>query len=545
MNSNSEYSEEYRFLPLPHISRRYKDAFLSAFICGFWTHLYLITNMHSGDDVNMAYYSPIEHSIKNLIVNGASSGRWLTGVADRAITWFGTPVTAGLMIVVMFALMAVLIVDIFEIQSRFNVILASALFSIFPAALAFYELMGVGYPIAFLLSIIAMKLTLVNKKRIWIVGGALLAISLAVFPVTISFFGILFLIRTLKALVAEEKLDTMKVNMEAMRAFLTTVIGCGICLGGAIFLMRIFSLEASSYQGGSEALTGAFLYKLPENIWATIKAACQLSYSRMHILPQLRFLCIACYLIMAISIVYLWWTNKVYKDVIRTILSGICICLVPFALCTMSIVSSQFSYQDQHRMPWSVLLIGSIVFSESAVRYLVKKKKIVRWLYGGALAVFIFMCYGFFLFSNIKQYNQQFIMEKDQALAIRILAALEQTDGFSYDKPVYFLALQEEDDGKKATSPLINDYEWYRSMAYPGSAETNFLWYKDQNIKSHMQRLEGIRLQGVSQKVGWEIEESDLREQYKELKAGEFAITEYKDTGIYVVIVPIILAPEY
>ena len=175
---------------------------------------------------------------------------------------------------------------------------------------------------------------------------------------------------------------------------------------------------------------------------------------------------------------------------------------------------------------------------ERAVSSLMKKTgkkastRLPRFLYWGEIAALAAMIYGTFLFDNVGYANQHHVMEQDRSLCTRILSALDQTEGFTYDQPVYFLNLLSWDE-KESVSALRYDSELY-SVIWP-VATTDLYAYGDHSFRIHMSSYEGVELIEPDPEMEKNIEESDLSREYADLQSGDFRIVRVEDTWVVIV----------
>ena len=126
---------DYSFLPKINIKKKWLIAFFSAFVAGFFTHIYALTNMLADCD-SILENAKQPKNIWLVSLKGATTGRWLVGIPDYIVSWFRTPVTAGLIILVLMGMTAVLTVEFLEIESRAGMILTGAMIGVSPSFMA-------------------------------------------------------------------------------------------------------------------------------------------------------------------------------------------------------------------------------------------------------------------------------------------------------------------------------------------------------------------------------------------------------------------------
>ena len=161
-----------------------------------------------------------------------------------------------------------------------------------------------------------------------------------------------------------------------------------------------------------------------------------------------------------------------------------------------------------------------------------QKERLQRTVYMILTGNLALMCISSVLFDNIGYFNQHHAMVQDRSLCTRILSALDQTEGFNYDQPVYFLNLLSW-ESEESPTPLRYDPELY-SVIWP-VATTNLYAYGDASFRIHMRSLEGVEFQRPARNICEAVENSDLKVQYDDMRSGDFEIVRYENTWVVVV----------
>lgn len=522
--------DKFVFLPKISINPQSRKAFLSALLVGFIAHLYQMTNMLSNDDTNMISYSSYSGIMKSVL--NAGTGRWLTQIAQILVPPFRTPLISGVVILLLMSVTAALIADTLKIESPAGAVFTGVFIGVSPTVMAYMSLYDTAYPVGILLAVFAVWVT-DRKKYGWVIGTVCLCISLAIFPVNISAALILIVYKSIKAAVSEENFTIIKYYND-MSGYIKIIL-----FGGAVFLIATFAIlfltgtKMALYQGADQVTLAVFLKNFPGNCRMIFENVYHLANEKMEIMPELHFAVIISYVIQIACVVFLFFKNRIYKNISQIIILVLSICMLPFSLCTMTLLSNQFRYNAQHRMAWTFLFVGMLMLVEPVAVSISKFRKQLLML---TYAVSLLISYGFFLFCNIGYFNQQYVMEKDQALTIRILEALDQEEGFDYDTdPVYFLNICTETTAEEGTCLLKYDTQLYNIM-FPDT-ETNLWCYGDSSFKYHIRRLEGIEFADVPEDIQSEIEKSGMREEYKTMKPDTYKIVKFKNTNVYIVIV--------
>lgn len=532
---------DYRLLPrkLFQPTPAQKQAFISALVFGAITHLYQLTNLLGNDDtLGLTADHYFTASSWEGVFGGASSGRWFLNLSELFITWFHTPITSGVFILLSLALIAVFVVAFLRIESTAGAVLTGALLTVFPTTIGYFSLQSVAYPLSVLLATMAVYVSERGTYG-WLVGAVLLGLGISIFPVNVSFALMLILLRMLATFLAAPVL-TRKNVLKPLLKYAGMIIGGGIILLlGTAVCKNLFPQEITNYQGAGEVMTGGVLANLPRGMYWTIAKTYTLGYDKMPIVPAFRFALIGCYAAIVALAGYLFFANKYHKHFTRWLGISACVVALPISLNTILLVSPEFSQRAHHRMQWVLVFVCAIMLGELAFRRLqqnntVRSQRTAKGILLSVCVIIGILIYGFFLFCNIGYYNQQYVMEKDRSLVTRILSKLDQTEDFSYDQPVYFLSILEMGDENTSTSPLRYDLDLYKNM-FPDT-ETNLWAYGDYSFKRTISTYAGIELPELPEETEEKIENSSLSEEYEDLKAGEFVIVKYAETDVWVIV---------
>lgn len=549
---NGTFEEQMNVLPkFRRIPVRWNGwVFLASILSGFVAHAYCMLNLVGTEDTIGEYSKETVNILYTFV--GASTGRWLSGAANLIQTWYRTSWVSGLLIILVIALLGQVIIDFFNIQSTAGMYLVSILLEVSSPTQAYMTLYEVGYPISVLLACISallMKRTQKGQKRWKIWGSAWVSLSLAlvILPVNLACTLTLLLLELILQTIQGAKdnfYSELKRRWRWIGACALVVLAAGgFLLLSSRFLMHVYQVGQTGYQGAEAAMNGAFVYSIFSNyLHAFIKLGI-MGLWKIQIIPAFRICYYFIYVLFLTCMIVLWQKNC-YSDckrkhrMIATVELLLWGALVPVAVCTMSILSYGFMYRGQHRMALMLLIAGSVPLMERAVSSLMERTgkkastRLPRFLYWGEIAALAAMIYGTFLFDNVGYANQHHVMEQDRSLCTRILSALDQTEGFTYDQPVYFLNILSW-DGDESASALQYDPELY-SVIWP-VATTDLYAYGDHSFRTHMSSYEGVELVEPETAIEKRIEESDLVEKYADLQSGDFRIIQAENTWVVVV----------
>ena len=151
-----------------YCSKPLKITFCSACITGILAHLFALTNVINN-------YDSITQIPKG-VGTTLPSGRWLLMLIEKLQNWlwdtYSVPFWNGLISILLLAVTACVVTNIFQIQNTLNCILTGAIMVVFPAitSMMFFMYTAPHYSLAILLSVLAVYFS--NKK--WL--GSLIAV---------------------------------------------------------------------------------------------------------------------------------------------------------------------------------------------------------------------------------------------------------------------------------------------------------------------------------------------------------------------------------
>lgn len=164
-------------------------AFLSAFICGTFVHIFgLVNTLHNYDDIAILPFG---------FGTAIPSGRWFLGILGGLYHFFfgsyNLPFINGVICLLFVALSARTVVVIFDVKSRRIAAAIGLLFIVFPAttSILFFKYTAIYYGFALYLSVMAAKLLIKPRSKASFFISALLSVlSLGIYqaylPVTVT-----------------------------------------------------------------------------------------------------------------------------------------------------------------------------------------------------------------------------------------------------------------------------------------------------------------------------------------------------------------------
>lgn len=579
---NQEYlDQEWNLLHFPEGLRIDRKVFLASVISGFITHVYCMVNLVENEDT-ITPYTQSSVQISSTFA-GADTGRWLSGAVNFLQGWYRTPIISGILIILIIAFLAQIFILIFHIETAAGAFLIAVFLEVSSPTQAYMTLHEAGYPLSALLSVVGVYYlvkggeSFAGRKRQekkgagrslmmhWLLAFLCESISLVILPVNISCAATVILMLLMAATVSGREVRFSMIWR--WTGYCLSVLLCSgiFLLFSSKALQTWYGTASTSYQGAAQAMNGDFLSSIGANYLHSVVKFFIIGGWKIQTMPRLRFAYYLCYMIDLLCVVLLLWRNRKERGLLRILHMMLYLLLLPAAVCTISVVSYGFMYRGQHRMSLILFLCGTVVLVEAVLRTQTEEVEVcvgkpggttaeqenrntlsgntlpgwVRMTYYVMTGCFILMIYGGILFDNIGYVNQHHVMKQDQALCTRILSSLDQTKGFSYDQPVYFLNILST-DGNESISPMKYDPELY-SVIWP-VATTDLYAYGDSSIRFHMESYEGVSFEKPSESAVSRIEASSLRSDYAGMKSWEFRIGQVD--GVWVVIVKTVMPPN-
>lgn len=227
-----------------------KFAFFGTIVIGLMTHLYQFTNkLYNYDELaNM----PAGYG------TGAQSGRWfLTLLGDRMAVEFGNysiPLLNGMISVLLLAVSAALVVDMFQVKSNFFAAAIGGFMVAFPAVVSSFYFMYtvVFYYLAVLMSVLAAYLIVKFKKNILIhiVSVILIACSLGIYQAYYANTACLLLMMVIMLCVGMDGEKNWKeIILTAVRYLGVLALGMVLYFVLNKIFLAYWGVELNGYQG--------------------------------------------------------------------------------------------------------------------------------------------------------------------------------------------------------------------------------------------------------------------------------------------------------
>ena len=445
------------------IKRHWILAFVSSMIIGFLTYGYFMSNHFLTNDSLWNMYSD-----QNMITSGRQFLQFACGLSS----YYDLPWLNGILAIFFLSLTAVFVIEGFDIRSDINSVLVAGLIVTFPSITSTfgYTYTVDGYMLATLLSTIAFFLA--NKKK-WgfIPAIILLGISLGIYQSYISFTIILCILRLLLDIV--DKVDTRTIFIKGIR-----FVGMGI--GSYIFYLMSLNLmlnmqnkQLSGYQGVNN-IQGTSIDVLLEGLktafWNFVNFA-----RWSNVLTTTEIMKLSCIILVLggmVLFLYIFISNKCYKNVWNIVITLGCIMVIPFGATMINIISPWTFYHLLMRGCWCLFFVFVVALSERIKTSDFKIWNLFKKVLVIIVSVFsVVLIFEFSKMANIAGYNQNERYEKSYSLCVRLAEKLEQTPGYEHGMPMAILGGLPDYPSTDITKDDLNGYFGVNGDYVFGSAE--------------------------------------------------------------------------
>lgn len=450
-------------------------AFLATFFSGLLIHMYRLCNMALVVETPYFFYS------EN---NRSDHGRWFLHVITNLTSWQDMPYLNGCVTLLYLALGAALLTLLFQVRSRVTAVLIGVVVAANPAtaALLHFSYLGDGFAMSFLLSVAAV---LIVEKQIdrsgWrivlaVAGGAmLLCLSMAIYQTNVDTAVVLCILVLLQGIFARKARSVRRF----VRLLLMGGCGAGLYMAVTKVVFAVTGVTATEHVGlntmGQLDLAASWkrlvwLYTDPGHPYMNL-----LTYPTSPVWQFVGWLGLLC--LGGIMAMHLY-TSGVYKDPPALVCSLGLLAVLPLATWFLTVLQPQSGGRNALQgnstmMVWAAL----IIFAEKMGRdgRFLKAKTLLEW---GAWLCTAALTIHFTIFSNQVYMAAHVAFEKDLAAADRLLARMEQTEGYALDAAVCIggvtIPYSEQGDYTEHTKKLEN----YFPAVQPRTAlygETSFL----------------------------------------------------------------------
>ena len=456
-----------------------RTAFLSAFVFGLLTHLFiLVRDIPNHDGLASMYFD------QNMI----TSGRWFLAVACGPTSFYSLPWLIGLLSLVYISLAAVAVRAILNIENPLFIVLSAGILSVFPSLASNFAYVFTmdGYMFGMLMCVLAVWAAGLEGKLNWLLGAIFLALGMGCYQAYIAVTMILCLYKAGEILLAEAEVKTKS------KAILKYA-GMGVA-GVALYyvllkiLLAIQGKELDTYQGinGMSSGNGLGIFKTIKTIYSDFFAFTL--GSRVVISNVLTGIALLVILILSLlSFIKICKEKDLFKKPLFYVFVFLFAAAIPVALNGILLISADVNYHVLMRYQWAFLILTVVSVAEKGVRS-GKYAALGSWILLISMAV---VCLSYGVTDNIAYFNLQKKYEKTYAYCLRLADRIEETEGYYEGIPIAMVGVV----GNESFPPTDITEEVTKDLL---GISGDYLIYKSENYGLFFKHYLGITFNMVS-----------------------------------------------
>lgn len=385
---------------------QWKYAFISVMVIGLCAHVYKFTN-----------YLPTADSLYNLYSkqNVSRSARPFCGIACAISSYFDLPVLEGILSLLYIVVTAIIVIELFEITDKTSIILIGGGLVAFPAITSTmaYMYTADGYMLAMALAALAVYVCI--KKRWGVFGGAIiLCFSMGIYQAYLSFALVLAFVYFIYMVIGK-KYSNKELLIDGLKVAGTTIIGMVLYYLCYNLALRIQHAEITTYQGMNKV--GISITRIKGATFASVQIVKDFLFVGGQGYRILHFMLL---LVMAVCLVCIIISKKVYKNIFQTVYALACGAGIIPAICIWSYTSDDCTYHSL--MLTSIVLLfvmGVVLYSKFTSLHFLRR------VLGLLLAIVI---YNYVVIANESYLLLDMIYERTYAKAMTMLTDINNLE---------------------------------------------------------------------------------------------------------------------
>lgn len=452
------------------ISFQQKAAFAAAVLVGLAAHLYQFTNkLYNYDEL---VNTPGGYGI------GAELGRWFLQLMAKVVSAvfrgnYSLPLLTGLLSLLLFAVAAMLLVDMFDVKDGLAAALIGGISVAFPSVTCMYFFMftAIFYAIGHFMSILAAYLVIRYPKNIpaHLAAVLLLACSLgtyqAYFPSTVCIFLISVILR---CAFSKETESWKYIFFTALRYLAVLFAGLAVYFVANKLFQRLWNVSSVSYQG-MDTMGHITAAQLIASVKLCYQNFAQLfSENLMGLSPIAAFRKAVLVAVLATLIGIAANAVVRRREIVKNIFLAIGIVLLPVAMFLVIIMAPDSYVYALMVYPAVFLLIFPVVwadafFAKTNLHILLRAG--MQWVAAlmsvAVIGVYIWFANGCYMGLEYTKYH-------DLSYYQAIVTQIKSLPGYSSKMPVIFVGMDQPDDDTDEAGSLVG-----KVFQMDGKSETN------------------------------------------------------------------------
>ncbi|WP_028242245.1 glucosyltransferase domain-containing protein [Pseudobutyrivibrio ruminis] len=414
-------------------------------IAGLLAHGYIIFNRISYHDNAACLFN---------LGGTYESGRWMLGIIYdlqmMTTKLFAVPVFNGILSIVFVGIAAMLLVDLFKVNSKFIAAAIGAVMVVYPVVTSIFSFMFTSweYHLALLLSVLAAKIFIENKT----VGSFILSVIVsavglglyqAFFAVTIVMFLVALLLSSI-----DDEFDSVLAYVKTGILYLVN-LGCGMVLWAVIrkLTMALKHIEVVEYKGMNE---GYSIAKFPALIVDSIKAFVGFGQAGINAVLYQRAFTAIIVVVTILQIIYLISCMK--SNIGLKLISIVGVILLPIGMNLVYLLSTSSEYHVDTLMVYGdifvyilpLLLIEKMQANCKSNTKMSGVVSAVTWVQ--IISLFV-MTFGYIYMDNAAYMKAEIAEEQATSYFNQLITAIKTCDGFSEDMDIILVGWDKLDDG--------------------------------------------------------------------------------------------------
>lgn len=291
---------------------------------------------------------------------------------------------------------AAVLTEIFHMESPIFIVLLSGMLVTFPTIVSTicYMYTFDGYMLAVLLSALAFLVT-ERKKRGWMAGAVLLALSIGTYQAYLSFTIVLCMLSLLLDLIEEDSMKVIWIKIK--NDMLMGILGYVLYVISVKVMQAVKHVELSGYSG-TDRIGKLVISDVPRGIYEAYRNFASFALTG-NVLTTNVFMTIAFYGIILLCVflyIKAFIKNGRLKHTDRIILAVLLVAFLPLGATIVCVMFPDTFVYLLLRMPWVLLFIFGIVLAERyALKMPVLKEKVPYGVSGFALFRHLSWCLTF------------------------------------------------------------------------------------------------------------------------------------------------------
>ena len=400
------------------ISSPVKASFISCFVVGVVTHLYILTNkITNWDDINCFYYSG----------QADEAGRWFLPHAFEASSKYNNPMTHGMLAVFLFAVAAALICEALKIKTVTGAVLIGAVMITFPsmASMMTFTFTVHCYGVSIVLASLAAFFTLRYGRWGRIAGIVCLVLSTATYQMFYLVAVCILLLELVLSVFRADDAENVRVYLNRGLRYLEVSV---ISIVSYVVITKFGPWELGNYKGMSD-MGNISLTEIPEVLARDFHRLLQFFVTDPPSYVNNFFRVINVIVVLlaaAVTVVLIRQKCGSKKKILLTLVA-----------CFLLILTSGGIYilapQTQDA---STIMIYPYIF---LYIYVISVSECIGIRDGGAVryavpVLMAFVIYSGFLVTNGAYYRSKLALDRVSAFYNRIMVKVEEQKGYTYDQ---------------------------------------------------------------------------------------------------------------